>query len=300
MKPHFITGASCGVAAVSIWAGWMVVTRLGVTTTLSIWDITALRFAVAGLVLLPVVLRRGLAFDRLGWIGLVALAVGGGALMVICVGSGLLFAPAAHAGALFPGVMPVFVAVLASVVLKEPFPLAKKGGLVLILCGVPVIAGIADLSIGGSQSLGHLLFLCAAFLWACYTVAMKHARLDGLHAAAITSVVSMVVYLPIYVIFFESGLRDAPVGDIVFQGFYQGILTMVVSLFLYGRAVSLLGASNGAAFGALGPVLAALFAIPALGEIPSAADWIGIALIAAGVYLASEAPLPRRRVKSKS
>jgi len=46
--------------------------------------------------------------------------------------------------------------------------------------------------------------------------------------------------------------------------------------------------------------LAALFAIPALGEIPAPADWIGIALIAAGVYLASEAPLPRRRAKSKS
>jgi drug/metabolite transporter (DMT)-like permease len=87
-------------------------------------------------------------------------------------------------------------------------------------------------------------------------------------------------------------LRDVPIGDIAFQGLYQGVITMVISLFLYGRAISLLGASSGAAFGALGPAMAALIAIPALGEWPTRADWIAIMLISAGVYLASGGPLP--------
>src|SRR5260370_39333587 len=67
---------------------------------------------------------------------------------------------------------------------------------------------------------------------------------------------------------------------------------MVISLFLYGRAISLLGASSGAAFGALGPAMAALIAIPALGEWPTRADWIAIMLISTGVYLAGGGPLP--------
>jgi drug/metabolite transporter (DMT)-like permease len=40
------------------------------------------------------------------------------------------------------------------------------------------------------------------------------------------------------------------------------------------------------------PALSALFAIPLLGEWPSEADWLGIILISAGVYLASGGPLP--------
>lgn len=290
---HFIRGAAYGAAAVSIWAGWLVVMRLGVTTTLAATDLTAIRFGTAGLILLPVLLRRGFALDRLGWFGLAGLAVGG-APFVLIVGAGVFLAPAAHAGALVPGVMPLFVALLAVAVLKEPFPRAKKFGFILILCGVAAISGVAILAVGIGRPLGHLLFLCGAFFWACYTVSMRRGRLDGLHAAAIVSVISMVIYLPVYVIFFEDGLFDAPLGDIAFQAFYQGVVTMVLSLFLYGRAVSLLGASSGAAFGALGPVMAALIAIPVLGEFPAPADWIGIALVTAGVYLAGGGPLPRR------
>jgi hypothetical protein len=39
--------------------------------------------------------------------------------MVLLVNAGLLFAPAAHGGALFPGVMPLMVAIMAAIVLKE-------------------------------------------------------------------------------------------------------------------------------------------------------------------------------------
>jgi drug/metabolite transporter (DMT)-like permease len=63
---------------------------------------------------------------------------------------------------------------------------------------------------------------------------------------------------------------------------------------LYGRAVAVLGASAGAAFGALVPALSALFAIPLLGEWPNQTEWLAIILISGGVYLASGAPLPRR------
>ena len=66
----------------------------------------------------------------------------------------------------------------------------------------------------------------------------------------------------------------------------------ILALVLYGRAVIILGASSGAAFGALVPALSALFAMPLLGEWPGATDWAGILLISAGVYLASGGPLP--------
>src|ERR1700744_1292720 len=112
----YARGALYGLAAVSIWSGWIVIARLGLRTSLTPWDVAALRFGVAGTLMLPYVLIRGLAFERLGWIGLAAIVLGGAA-PVFLANTGLLFAPTAHAGALFPGVMPLMVAVLAAVVL---------------------------------------------------------------------------------------------------------------------------------------------------------------------------------------
>src|SRR6267142_6372214 len=56
---QFVNGAVCAIPAVAIWAGWLVMMRVGVNTTLTAFDLTALRFGVAGVVLLPVVVRRG-------------------------------------------------------------------------------------------------------------------------------------------------------------------------------------------------------------------------------------------------
>ena len=209
---EYVRGALYGLAAVSIWSGWIVVARLGLKTSLTPWDIAALRFGVAGLLLLPYVVSKGLALDRLGWIGLAAIVLGGGA-PVLFANAGLMFAPAAHAGALFPGVMPLMVALLAAVLLREPFTAAKKIGFVLILFGVFGIAwGAGGDAIESRQTIGHLLFLGSALAWACYTVAMRHARLDGLHAAAIAAVGALVLYMPVYLMVAGTQSRQGSLG----------------------------------------------------------------------------------------
>ena len=203
---EYARGALFGLGAVLIWAGNIVVAGLGLRSSLTPWDIAAIRFGVAGLVLLPYLTRNGLALDRLGWIGLTALVLGG-APTVLLANAGLLFAPASHAGALYPGVMPLMVAVLAAAILKEKFTLQKQVGFVLIAAGVVGIVSVSGGTIGTSQNIGHLLFLAAAFAFACYTVAMRRARLEGLHAAAISAVGSMLIYLPPYVSRSSRGTR---------------------------------------------------------------------------------------------
>src|SRR3954464_6796617 len=124
---------------------------------------------------------------------------------------------------------------------------------------------------------------------------MRQARLDGLHAAGIAAVGALFLYVPGYFLVEGASLTKAPSGDIALQAFVQGILTAIVSLIFYGRAVSILGASSGAAFAALSPAMTAVMAIPILGEWPSAMDWIAIAAISVGVYVVSGGPLPRGR-----
>lgn len=80
-----------------IWVSWIVAARLGLRTSLTPSDITAIRCGVSGLILLPYLLKVGVPVGRLGGPGLAAIVLGGGAPMVLVAYGGLQFAPAAHA-----------------------------------------------------------------------------------------------------------------------------------------------------------------------------------------------------------
>ena len=113
----YLKGAVFGFAAVSIWASWSVVTRLVVTTSLDAWDIITLRFGVAGVLL-----------SHLGSLGLAVIIAGTGAPYALVAGVGLRFAPAYDGGALNPGCMPLFVALIATLVLREKQRRAQAAG----------------------------------------------------------------------------------------------------------------------------------------------------------------------------
>jgi drug/metabolite transporter (DMT)-like permease len=295
---RYSKGAALALAAAAIWAGWSVMTRLAVTTSVDAWDIAALRFGIAGALLAPVVARRGLARDRLGWPGLAVMIAGLGAPYVLAAAGGLAFAPAADQGALNPGCMPLFVALIAALVLGEMPSATRQLGLALVLAGALTLVGWHAVAWSPARSLGDALFLLASFLSACFSVAMQRARLEPLHATALVATGSLAVYLPFYLAWHGLRLAQAPRADVAVQALFQGVVVTIVSVALYGRAVVVLGAGRAAAFGALVPALSALLAIPLLGEWPSPTDWGAIVLISAGVYLAGGAPLPRltRRV----
>jgi drug/metabolite transporter (DMT)-like permease len=152
--------------------------------------------------------------------------------------AGLLFAPAAHAGALLPGVTPLMVAMLAAPILREVFTFQKKVGCILVVVGAVGIVWGAGGAIGTAQNIGHLLFVSAGLAWACYTIAMRRARLDGLHAAALAATTSLALYLPIYGYVAGTSVFQAPLTDIAPQAIVQGFLTGIVALLLYGRMIS--------------------------------------------------------------
>jgi drug/metabolite transporter (DMT)-like permease len=291
---QYLKGAACGLAAAAIWASQSAVTRFAVTTSFDPWDIALLRFALAGVLLLPVLVRRGLARHRLRWTGLAVIVAGAGAPYVLVAAGALRLAPAAELSALNPGCIPLFVAAIACAFASETVSASRKAGLAFILAGaVFLIAANADTggSWSTSRTFGALLALLGALMWAVFTVIMRRAELDPLHAASLVSVGSLAGYLPLYLAWRGAALAQVPAGALAIQFIFQGVLVTIVSLVLYGRAVALLGASGGAAFGALVPALAALIAIPLLGEWPSVADWLAIILICAGVYLTTGGPL---------
>lgn len=273
--------------AVLIYGSNFVISRHAVLNGLTQHDLMALRFAIAGLLLLPVFLRPGLAScGGVGWKRGLWLTLSSGFPMTYLMLTGLTMAPAAHGATIGPGTV-TMIGIIGSVVL---FGAALTGRLIIGVAGV--LAGLACLGIAGSAGAsamtlrGDLCFLGVGLLWGFYPLLIQLWRVDGLVATAIVSVLSL-VYLPIYFLFYFRGFDVAPWWVLALHGVNQGVLNVIVGLWVWGWAAHVLGPSVVGRFPPLIPVTGTLLAIPVLGEIPSSLQLAGIVLIIGGLFVAS-------------
>ena len=88
-------------------------------------------------------------------------------------------------------------------------------------------------------------------------------------------------------------LAAAPWREIVIQAVFQGVLSAIVALLLYTRAVAILGAARGAVFAALVPTFSLLIAIPLLHETPTELQLVGVAFVTAGYGVRARPARPR-------
>jgi drug/metabolite transporter (DMT)-like permease len=86
-----------------------------------------------------------------------------------------------------------------------------------------------------------------------------------------------------------TALLAAGPGVLAGEVLSQGVLSGIVALACYGTAIRILGASRAALLAALPPAVAALLAIPMLGEVPTPIALGGVVLVAVGVALATGA-----------
>lgn len=277
-------GIVYGILAALIWGGWPVVSRLGVQQTLAFTDITALRFAVAGLLLLPLVWRGGVG--ALGWPRALVLAGGAGAPYVLCAVGGLTLAPAGHAGVIIPSCMLTFSTLGSWLFLGDRPGRNRLLGLALIMAGVLLIGWQGLSQDAAGAWIGDLLFVAAGFLWASYTVASRAWSVDPLRGTALVSVLSLLLFLPVYPLLGEPKLLVAPFSEIAFQAVFQGLFVAILALLFYSRSVAALGAARGAVFAALVPGVAIVLAYPVLGETPTWLELSGLVIVSLGMIYA--------------
>ncbi len=285
MRPgrHQVIGILCGLGSALIWGGFPVVTRLGVArSSLDIFDITFLRFAVAGAALCPVLISRGMRGTSLSATAL--MVVGIGAPYILIVSSGLTLAPVELFAAVTPGSMVGFCALLSFIWLKIR-PSAAQ-----ILATLLIVSGIALAVVGQRNDFGGLnmsvaFFLAGGFLWAIYVTTTKAFAVDALQATAMVSVGSAVFYVPAYFAIKGFSILDQSTHDVLVRSVYQGIFVSIVALFFFSKCVELLGAAVGSSFASLVPVIAIAEASIALGERPSAYSIAGEAVVVVGMIL---------------
>ncbi|MEM7111453.1 MAG: DMT family transporter [Chloroflexota bacterium] len=279
------TGILFGSLAALIWGGLPVISRLGMQTSLTAIDITALRFVLSGLILLPFVWKHGV--QGIGWWKTAVLVCGAGVPYGLLSIGGLTYAPAGHFGILLPSTMLTCSTLGSWLWLGDKPDKRRLLGIGIVISGVVLISGNAFVSgIGNLVWLGDLMFIAAAVLWATYTVAIRAWNINALHATALISVISLGLYMPPYILFGSPQLLTAPLSEVLIQAIFQGVLVAIVALLAYTRAVFILGAARGALFAALVPTVAVLLAFPILGEVPTLLELVGVITVTTGMGLA--------------
>ncbi len=281
-----IVGALLALVTVSIWSIWIVGTRQAVSEHLPLAWLGLIRYGVPAVLLAPFWWRVGL-LPRGVHRRLIALMVAGaGFPFFLAVATGMRFVPSAAIGVLLSGPMPLCVAILSAVVDRERFGASRIAGFALVVAATVAIGGPALL---GGAGAGFLFIPAGALLWAFFTIAYRRSGLDPLAAAGIVAAWSALAFLPFALTEGAAAILAADPRVLVTQLLSQGLLSGVVALVSYGGAISRLGASRAAVVTSLAPALAALMAVPWLGEVPTPAMLGGILLALVGVALGSGA-----------
>lgn len=285
-QKHHLQGIACVLFSILIWSGWVVVSRYGVKSTLSAYDITAIRFTTGGLIMLPVIWKKGLRIGPWGMKSAFLLSVLVGACFSNVIVGGMKFAPVSHAATLNTGTFLIVITLVGIHGLREHVSKLRLAGVGLSLVGIAIMLSAKDAG-SSDEWIGHLLFICAGSMWASYVLLARAWRAEAIHAAGVVCVFSMLAYTPFYLLFCDHHIGLYNWQGVLLQVFYQGILTAIVALISFNHGVHILGASRAGAFVPLIPAVSTLIAVPALGEVPSVVEVAGIATVSIGVFLAS-------------
>ena len=296
-------GIGAAVVTVFVWTAFIVVARASVGRSLTPLDIAFTRIFGASLVLVPWGAWLAARARRVGpaqgsLFGLsplplritVATGIFGGLGYALLSYTGFFYAPAIHASVLLPGSLPLWTALLAAVVLRDHLTPARLFGLALIVAGDLLVGGASLLHAfdGGQIWKGDLLFMSAAFCWACYSVMVRRHGLDAVRATIALTVFAFVAFVPAYALLawlgvVASRLGSAPLGEIAFQLLFQGVGSVVVAGIGFTRMVEYFGPVRTTMITALVPGLSALGAVVLLDEPLHWNLVAGLLLVTAGI-----------------
>lgn len=280
--PSSKSGYFFAAGTILIWSGFVLVARMGGTSALNAFDITALRFSVASLVLFPLWLfwKPISLFNKT----VLFLALTGGIGYSLVVYFAFNHAPAAHGAVLISGLLPFFVPLIAFVLLKEPLRRNFRLALPVIALGM-VLLGVDIFSRSDSTLFGDFLLVTSSLIWAIYTILAKRSGFGAWETAIGSALLSALIYLPVYLLFLPKAIAAAPLGDIVLQAFYQGVVVAVIAMLFFMAAMTRLGPARTGACMALVPAIAGVSASLILGETLNVWLVAGLVATSAGAWL---------------
>jgi drug/metabolite transporter (DMT)-like permease len=197
--------------------------------------------------------------------------------------------PLAHGGVIQPSCAALGGLVLASLVLKERLAIQRAVGGAIIVAGLAIISAEALATIGTHGLIGDLSFVTAGLMFAVFGTLLRLWRIAPTRAVVVTSVVSLLQFPIQWLVFgFERMIGLGLVENLI-QVAMQGIFAGAGATYLFTRSVVLLGAGRAAVFPSLVPGFTLLIGFLVLGEVPSVAQLVGLAIVLIGFRLVVKA-----------
>jgi len=271
--------------AIIIWSSLEITGKL-VGTRIDPFTLTAWRFVIGGLVLLPFAIRQAKQ-NRLSIKQSSILRIGSLGILNVCVSMLLLqlsiFYGKASLTAVIVSMNPLFVSVFAMLLINEKLSKAQIVSLVLGVIGLLVIV-FSESDMHSSQyrnlSLGVALAIAASLTFGIYTVLTKRAVVS--YGNMLTNSVSFlcggVILLYINMIIGKQVVFDLNPRNIMFMA-YLGLVITGLAYLLYFEGMKVITAANASSYFFLKPAIASLLAYFILAETLSWGQIFGIVLI---------------------
>jgi drug/metabolite transporter (DMT)-like permease len=279
-----LAGALCGASAAACWGAGFVAARHGVQIGLAPVDIAFHRFVWSGLILLAVVWQTGVTdLGGLGWRRGFVVVVLAGPPQAIASATGFTLTPLGHGAVIQPASAALGGILLASLILHEHLSIGRAIGAAMIVAGLCAFGADALGSIGRQGLAGDFIFMSAGIAWAIFGILLRRWRVAAMRAAAAVGALSVLLYAPTHAILFGfDRMLAAGLWENLLQIVIQGMLSGVSAIFLYARSVTYLGAGRAAVFPALVPGFALAIGFVTIGEVPSALQLLGFAIVMLG------------------
>lgn len=248
-----------------IWGGFTITARLNAIWHISPWDITALRFILAFLILVPILIYKkdtAFLFKKESFI----LAMIGGVVYCLTAYSAFHYVPAAHAAIFLNGCIPLCTALAAFFLYKQPFDKHTWISVVIMLTAISAMSFLMYQETGVAFGFGDLLFFLSAIWWGIFTVLLRQWKLSAWHSMASVAIWSAIVYVPIYLLFLPKHLDQASPSHLIMQTLFHGIFVVIIATLTYVEAIKRLGAFKAGSIVTLAPFIAAIIAVPLLNE----------------------------------
>jgi len=284
IKGEYLLGLIAGISVVFIWSFWLVVTRSGVSSTLTIYDFAAFRYGLSSLIALPVVLYFK-PWQTMSFLRVIVITFLLGPIYILCVFSGFIYAPASHGGIFMNGLMPFFTLIFGFFLLKQKIFLQQMFGAATILFGA-CLAVYDGLELNFSNTwIGDIFFIIGAIFFSIYVVLSRLWNVTMTQLLFCGSVINAIIYLPIYLIFLPKGLAEAPNEILLLQMIYQGFVPNLIGIFFITYASQKIGSASIAAILSSVPPIGSVLGLLILGELLGLSGWLSLLMITPGILL---------------
>ena len=278
------------ILTVAVWGTTFISTKVLLNEGLTPSFIMLVRFVIAYVCILPFTWRKRFAHSLADEFRFLLIGMFGGSLYFLSENTALRLSLVSNVS-LIVCTAPILTALLFRLFHKGE--VLRKGlvyGSVVAFTGVAVVIYSGDVFLGIHPA-GDLLALCAALMWAIYSLLIKglNSRYSSLFVIRKVFFYGIVTILPFVlnsVLLPEADSLQQP--KIWLNLLFLGVVASMLCFHAWNLATKKLGVVRTTNYIYFTPLVTLLSANLLLGEVLPGPAWVGAGLIVAGVYLADK------------